>query len=156
MIVCKPELLHSPATILQVWAVKNRLGSDPILSPDWKEWPVFVGSFPDTQKVPDKAICIYDTSGFLDGRCMRTGNVLVHEGINIRVRGTEDYDSQYLMARNLFEKLAKIRNDPVVVKTRGYRIKSFSHTTPIASVGETELRARKSFVLNGLVSITQC
>lgn len=117
------------------------------------EWASFVGQMPDGDKTPDTAIAVYDTAGIVDGRIQRTGETIVHPGINIRVRAI-GYSAARKKASELFNHLDSVKNQSVQLDNgTSYKVNAFTHTTDIVSLGEQETRNRHSFVLNGIVTI---
>lgn len=61
--------------------IKSGVGTDPISN---SEWPIYVGHIP--QNAPPNALGVYDTSGIMDGRLMRTGETISHPGAQIKFR----------------------------------------------------------------------
>jgi hypothetical protein len=57
-------------------------------------WFCTISYLPDGKGVRDNIVTITDTEGSKDGRIMRTGEVIIHPGFQIRVRCT-DYDLGY-------------------------------------------------------------
>jgi hypothetical protein len=57
-------------------------------------WYCTISYLPDGQGVRDNIVTITDTEGSKDGRIMRTGEVIIHPGFQIRVRCT-DYNLGY-------------------------------------------------------------
>jgi len=144
------EKFHSPARVIRQHLKESSLVTD---ETDLGEWPSYVGSMPDTEDTPDDAICIYDTAGMKDGRSMRSGQVWIHEGWMIHVRSS-DYDVGRDKAKELFEHLSREVSDVLVtIEAAVYQIVSVSMTSGIFSLGESETRNRRSFSLNGIVSI---
>ena len=141
---------YSPAQVIHKLLLDAELISDPRQKTDWAG---FIGSMPDGDNTPDSAIAVYDTAGIKDGRFMRTGETVIHPGINIRVRAVGYPDSRK-KAAELFNFLDGV--DDVVVEfdvDSSFKVVSFSHTSDITSLGEQETRNRHSFTLNGIITI---
>ncbi len=67
------------------------------------EWPSFTSFLPDVdaaKKVPANAVCLYDTTGHKHGRLMRTGEVLQHWGVQVKVRSS-DYQVGWMKANKI-------------------------------------------------------
>ena len=94
-------------------------------------WPVYVGATPDS---PDDTITITDTSGKLDGRIMRTGETLKHEGAQIRVRSFS-YNLAGVKARAIWDELGTVHRSLVTVDAIVYRLDSIAKTSSIFSLG---------------------
>lgn len=145
------DLHHSPATIFQTYLRQESFGVNPTSSQTWK---IFVGSMPDDEDPDrDRAICVYDTTGIIFGKCMCDGRIYQQYGINIRVRSV-DYEEGWRRANNIQDNLAALSQETVIIESIEYKIGSFSPTSGIIPLGESEIRSRKSFSLNGIAAIT--
>jgi hypothetical protein len=70
-------MILSPADVLRHWLVEQGFGTLPTSN---QSWPLFVASLPISIVA---AACVYNTTGILDGRLMRSGTVIEHPGIQI-------------------------------------------------------------------------
>lgn len=143
---------HSPATVIQQYLRSEGLGVDAASTSSWK---IFVGSMPDTDDENlDNAICVYDTGGVIDGRCMCDGQVYQHPGTSLRIR-SRSYDLGYRKSKDILDNLSEASRKIVIIGSVEYLFQSFTPTTGVIPLGEVENRGRKSFSLNGLLSISQ-
>ena len=78
--------LHRPAEIIQKVFILTGLGSDPLLDP-LQAWPVYS---PLEPSMPDNCLTIGDTQGRDSGRTMVDGEMLLHYGIQIRIRAINE------------------------------------------------------------------
>jgi len=149
MTISPTDQNHSAARII------SQAIQDHLLTKDHTEteWASFVSSLPDDENSPDEAICVYDSAGFLDGRSMQTGLVYRHPGVAIHVRSI-DYDLGLRKAEEIFRYMGEIKGELVFVEAGSYRINSVTMTSSIIPLGESEVRSRRMFSLNGVVSIT--
>lgn len=137
--------MSSTADIIRNLLVLLDLGEN-----DGNNWPIFVGFLPND---PDNAICIYDTAGRLDGRIMRSGEQIVHPGIQVRVRA-----SNYLDAQGKVTTIARVLDAQyqvtITLGTESYLVQNISRSSDIFSLGvEDSDRRRHSFTVNATVTI---
>ena len=140
----------SPASILASYII-NTLGLMSGYSSD--DWPMFIGSLPDSDNIADDAGAIYDTSGVLDGRLMRNGTIIEHEGVQIRIRSVE-YNDGWQKINDIMDALDAVLNVEVTVDSYDYVLNSLSRAASIAIMGADEKR-RYSFTVNYLCTITE-
>ncbi len=140
--------MTSPADIIR------QLLIDLSLADTSEGWEVFVGFFPDG---PDEALCVYDTAGVLDGRIMETGEVIVHPGIQVRVRGkhyAEVYGKITEMVRGLdaVKKLSVVFSEEEV-----YTVHNVSRSGAILPMGVDEVGNRRlhNFAANMTITISR-
>jgi len=74
------SLSHAPPYIIQQLIIDLGHGT---LVADGLAWPVLAYSMTDS---PERAICVYGTTGQKDGRFMTSGEVQEHYGIQVAVR----------------------------------------------------------------------
>lgn len=110
-----------------------------------------VGSMPDDGT---QCICVYDTSGYIDGRLLRTGETVEHLGVQIRTRSS-DYPTGWGMANGLALVMDGIFKATVIVGGNSYVIESASRTSAILHIGQEEKNRMELFTLNAILSITQ-
>lgn len=148
---------HTPAFILRSVLID---GSVVGLPADLVTWPAYVGSLPNTTSDPDEAVGFYDTAPFIDGRSIRTGEVIKHPGVAIVTRSLL-YDKGYSKADDILRYLTEtVKRSETVLLLDGfeeftYRIESVTLSSGIIALGEGEVRARQSFSMNLLCTITQ-
>jgi len=118
------------------------------------EWPISVAILPDT---PDEAVCAYDTGGRMDGRILRTGEQIVHPGIQIRVRG-KDYLASYAKIRAI-ALLLDLQNDILVAFSdeEVYVIQNVSRTGDILPLGIEDIDGRRchNFTMNAVLTLRE-
>jgi len=136
----------SPADVIRQLLLDLDLGTDE------GDWTVFVSFLPD---VPDIALCVYDTSGKMDGRIMKTGEQIEHPGIQIMVRGT-DHPTTWQKAKDITDSLDQVRRSLVALDSESsYILHNVSRSGAIVPLGvETEgSKRRHLFSINATVTI---
>lgn len=120
-------------------------------------WPVFYGSLPAT---PDNVIVVYDTTPIQEGKSKRTGVEDQHEGIQIRVRGKTNSIARN-MAMQIQNHLTALDREEVSVTAEDSSVHDFLFLNYTVVTGPTflsiddEQNNRKSYVLNGIVTIEE-
>ena len=117
-------------------------------------WEVFVGFFPDE---PDKALCVYDTAGVLDGRIMATGEVIEHPGIQIRVRA-KSYTEVWGKITEVVRALDGVNKVSIVFsEEEAYTVHNVSRSGAILPMGLDEVGNRRlhNFAANMTVTISR-
>jgi hypothetical protein len=145
-LVLDSSFRSSPADIVR------QLLLDLGLSASAGKWVTYVGFLPDT---PDNALCVYDTAGIPDGRIMRTGRQIVHEGIQIRVRGLS-YPEVWVKAKMIAVGLDALHKVLVALSSaEAYTLLNVSRTGDIipAGIEEEGGRRRHHFTVNAVVTI---
>ena len=115
-------------------------------------WKIFVGFLPDQ---PDDAICVYDTTGKLDGRVM-AGEQIEHEGVQIRVRN-RSYPDTWDKINTIATTLDTIKRTIVEISgSELYLIHNVSKTGSIMSLGIEERGSRRyhHFTLNVVLTMS--
>lgn len=142
---------HSPAHILYQVFIDEGWGVDPGTDSDWQ---TFINVLPDDDSYRHNALCIYDTTGILDGRLHTSGETIVHPGLQIRCRG-----KTFAVART---KIAAIANSldallrkAVTIDATNYTIQAFNRTGDPLSLGneEQDRHRRSHMTLNGTITI---
>jgi len=141
--------MNSPANIIWQFLLDEGLGMSTHVA-----WRTYVGFFPTD---PNEAICVYDTPGKQDGRIMRTGEQIIHPGIQIQVRGIE-----YLVAWKKAQAIA-LRLDAVqreIIATESdvfYTLHNVSRTGDIMHLGVEDVgnKRRHMFAINAVLTIAQ-
>lgn len=141
---------HSPAHILRQLLIDDLTVGDHQAS----DWASVVSNLPDDDSLPDNSVGFYNTGGILDGRLMGTGKVVHHPGVMIRVRSDSD-PTAYDKADTIYSRLGTIKREQVTIATETYRIESITVTTDIVFIGESENRARTSYTIDMIMSVTK-
>ena len=104
---------------------------------------------------PDLFVTVTDTGGHTDGRIQRTGEIITHPGIQVRVR-SRDFPTAWDKTQAVLTALSSAKGAVITGRaTRTYRLDSFTMTsTPTLMLIEEQAR-RHTFVLNGLVTIRE-
>jgi hypothetical protein len=138
--------MSTPANIIRQLLLDLNLGQA-----DTKQaWAVYVGFMPDT---PDDAICVYDTAGKLDGRMMRTGQQIEHEGIQVRVRGLL-YPTTIAKAYGIALAFDEQKRSAVTADAANYLIQNISRSGAVLNLGvEDTDRHRYHFTINATLTI---
>jgi hypothetical protein len=114
-------------------------------------WFCTISYLPDGQGIRDNIVAITDTEGSKDGRIMRTGEVIIHPGFQIRVRCT-DYNLGYSKILAIGSFLDSMVNRTVSVtndkKTETLTIVSVSKQSGIMPMGLEPAGRRYHFSLN--------
>lgn len=137
----------SPADVIRQLLVDLNLSSDAN-----EPWRAYTGFLPDD---PDSAICVFDTAGVQDGRLMRTGEQIMHPGVQVMVRGA-DYLETRNRAHDIAIALDAQRKTVVAVDSeQSYTVHNVSRTGDIMSLGmEVEGdRRRHFFTINAVVTM---
>ena len=142
--------MSTPATIVRKLLLDLNLGE--VTSE--ADWTVFVSFLPD---LPDSALCVYDTAGRLDGRLMRTGEQIEHEGVQIRVRGVE-----YPVAWEKVNEIAlaldgQINTTVEIAVDEAYTLHNASRSGAIIPLGQDpeDARRRHNFTINMTLTLSR-
>lgn len=117
-------------------------------------WPVVVDSLPTA---PDDVVVIYNTNGRNFGSLQRSGQQLETPGLQIRVRATTNDKAEGKIAK-IVEALDGLSQKIVTVPldlggpAETYLVSSLDRTTSVIGLPEDPERARRSFVVNYLLS----
>ena len=118
------------------------------------EWPVYVGLLPDGTGDPDDAVAYYDTAGILHGKSLKDGEVFKHSGLMVHVR-SPDYLNAYDKADDLSNKLSALARVKAEIQGEMFLIQSVTLTSDIAFMGISEVRNRRKFSFNAIVSLSR-
>ncbi len=111
---------------------------------DGGAWPGYVEAMPAD---PDNAMAVRDTHGKLDGKLMRSGEVIAHPGIQLMIRGA-DYDETWDKANEIAKFLDETHN----AVSGDFVITSLSRSTPLLSLGKEQGRQRFVFSVNWTIT----
>ena len=142
-------MIASPSKLLQKYFIEEGYGNDP---PHLTR-PIYVGFMPGTSLVPANAIAIYDPTGTKDGRIMKTGEVISHPGIQVRVRAST-YPVAYDKIRSMALRLDIISRRSIIIDDQTYAIMNVTRTGDPISLGLEEATNRVLFVVNSRVTIS--
>ena len=145
------SLTHSPAYVIRQLLVDESLATIRTTT-----WPAFVSSMPDGPRVPDNAICLYNTTARGHGRALTDGEQQGHEGIQVLVRAS-NYDDGRTKTQAVKEKFdTGVYRQLVVVGSSTYHVQSVSCVGSIIDLGnESPESKRLLFSLNATVSLQQ-
>lgn len=127
-----------------------------------KDWCVFVGVLPDTDKIPAKAIALYDLDGDTQGRIHRSvpgkGYVTIqHPGVAVRVR-SENHSSSYNKMVEILDAFAALGRTVISFAEDDswyYVIHSVNRHTTVRSMGVDEKARRRVLACTVRTNITQ-
>jgi len=138
----------SPADVIRQLLIDEGLASNDVEA----DWCAYTGFFPND---PNQALCVYDMAGKQDGRLMKTGEQIIHPGIQIMIRGL-DYLPTRFRAHDIAIGLDAQRKTVVAVESTGsYIVHNVSRIGDIMSLG-MEMdgdRRRHLFTINAVVTI---
>ncbi len=139
----------SPAEVIAACLVKGTLvivptPGGPVPVPGMGLPTLFIGSEADDC---DVAVILYDVGGRFFGRLQRTGQTLVHPGVNLLVRHL-DYPRGYALAQELANFFDAFAAQTVMVGSETVQIQSAYRIGSIISLGEQIGKRRNEFSLN--------
>ena len=149
-VVWTVHLRHSPAQIFRALLVSmdHLVVTNPNVG---VLWPVFVSEMPDDQ---DNCVVICDTGGKYDGRIQRTGDVLTHQGVQVRVRSQNYQDASQKTSYIVKAVDHHTLRGMVQIDDDKYMVQSINRTTNIMPMPPEEHRKRRvSFVFNARMTI---
>ena len=116
-------------------------------------WPLYTNYMPDGDDVQSDAVAMYDTAGILDGRLMRTGEVITHPGLQLRLRSLGNQEG-YAKIESVSLSLDNIAGETLVVSGSTFKILNMRKTTDIIPLGlERGTNRRFLFTVNYLVTL---
>ena len=143
------SLDHSPADIVRFLLIELGVGSEPVSD---TAWPIFVSNTPD---LPDNLITLIDTSGVIDGRIMRTGEVHEHYGLSVQVRGTGHTVAWQKMNQVKTALDESVLNSSVTIDNSNYMVHSVSRRSGPLALGREAETDRFLFTFNVIVALMQ-
>ena len=112
-------------------------------------WPVYRENLPDGPGIANNVGCVFDTPGTKDGRYMRTGKVVEHYGVQLRIES--DDGTGWAKANDVAVALDALTNEVV----GAYTVNNISRSGPVISLGKKEGTTRTSVhVVNFMATIT--
>ena len=139
--------MNSPANIIWQFLLDEGLGMSTHVA-----WRAYVGFFPTD---PNEAICVFDMPGRKDGRIMRTGEQIIHPGIQIQVRGME-YLRTFQKAKTIALRLDRVQKESVATESDVfYTLHNVSRTGDIMHMGVETVGAlrRHVFAINAVLTL---
>lgn len=119
-----------------------------------KDWAAYLSFLPDGAPAPDNAVAIYDTPGLTDGRIMKTGENIIHHGVQVKFRA-KTYILGWRKANDVAQEFEKVLRRTVTVETSTYKVQAISQVGTILSLGVDEgTKRRDLFTLNVIVSLS--
>lgn len=142
-------MIASPSQVMQTYLIKAGYGN----LPPHSIWPIYYGFLPGIPAVPANVIAVYDPVGYKDGRIMKTGETIVHPGIQLRVRSST-YSVAYDKMQRLAKALDNIRRESIIVENELYVIESVTRAGSPISLGLEESTNRVILVVNSLITLS--
>lgn len=145
--------LHDVEDVIQQLLIDLGLATDPS---SWASggvgnpWPVFAGSEPT---LPDNVVTVKTTTPRPDGRSMLDGEVWVHWGFQVRIRGI-DQPTAFVKAEAIRVRLNEgVDGALVTLAGHQYRVSCVSGTNNIRLGTEVPKSKRHLRTVNGLAPI---
>lgn len=138
--------LHTGAEVLRAALVAAGVCSLP--GRKVGEWPGYVGHMP---KMPDNAVCVYDTAGWRTGRIQKTGESLSKPGWQVRVRAAGHREGVTKM-HEIQNALDGILRDPVTIDSVAYTVQATTQVGTVIPIGLEPEGTRTQFTLNGTIT----
>lgn len=126
----------------------------PTLPPPPTVWVCYTNGMPDK---PDNCVALFDGTPKLDGRIMRTGEVVRHPGLIVRIRAV-DYDTGFNFGQLLigyFDEVIGLTPALVTLDSVTYNIRNVSRKTDLVPLGEEKNTRRQIFTLDTKLTITR-
>ena len=138
---------HSQCQIVRKLLIDNAFGVEPV---NGAVWPIYFSSLPDGEasspKVADEAICVYDTDGLKDGRIMASGEVVVHEGFQVKVRAKSGgYQAAQKKLKQIAQFLDTVLRVAITLDTTDYIIQNITRLSPASWAGKEPTSKRRDF-----------
>lgn len=142
-------MTHSPAEVLRALLIADGLCPSNQVS----AFACFVSSMPDE---PDAVVCTYDSDGRLDGRLMRTGEVIEHPRVVIQVRSAT-FTAGWQKMEAIRALIDSVKRREVTVQVATYLVQNISRTSTILALGQEEgtTKRREYFSLNVLMTLQE-
>jgi Bacteriophage minor capsid protein len=118
------------------------------------DWPVYNNYMPDAPGIKDNLITLTDTSGIKDGRIMRSGQTVIHPGIQVKIRAV-DFNPGWVLMDAIGTMFDTIANVAVTVNVHNYVIAAISRNGIFSLGRESEGKERSFIGMNILVTLNQ-
>lgn len=139
-------MIDSPSAILKKFFIDQLVFGDPTAGT--LVWPIYDSFLPDEPLVPDSAAAITDTDGLKDGRIMKTGESIMHQGLQLLVRSQDKTDA-WTQIDKAKSYLDAIQMTSVSVGLQTYTVWSVTLLAPPMFIGiEPGTKRRRLYSLN--------
>lgn len=145
---------YTQAAVIAAALAQGGCGVLPSRTPedDTPVWPIYASHMPPT---PDNAICVYDTTGYGDGRLQASGETVRHPGWQVKIRA-RTYLVGAAKMKCVQRLLDTMRRLQVVVGTDAYMIHAVKQTSDVIHMGQEEdADKRELFTLNGTITLEE-
>jgi len=145
-------LLQTPAAILAAYIIDQGIGSmtDPA---DDLDWPLYIAFTPDNDNTKTDLGVVYDTTGLKDGRLMVSGEVVEHQGVQIKIRSRTHLDGWNKLDA-ISRSLDAVFNDTVIIGANEFLIQNIKRSGLIIPLGvEKGTKNRRLFTANFLLTL---
>jgi hypothetical protein len=139
----------TPAYAIRELFIRNGLGSATFKD----DWFITVAYLPDNSVSKDKIIAITDTEGNYDGRIFRSGDVIIHPGLQIRVRSI-DYMEGYQKMTSINKWIDAFKGEKVVINNDSLIILTVNRQTGIMPMGQDSHGRRFNFSTNYILTVS--
>lgn len=99
---------------------------------------------------PHNFLSLYDGDGFKDGRISRSGEPIIHYGIQLQIRHI-DYGLGWTWGKEMQDFLSKIGNKTLTIGSVNVLFQNFTIQSSLTYVSTDEL-ARSFFTINGFLT----
>lgn len=142
----------SAAHVLRAYLLGLGWATDPPAPPTtMRPYLLYALSMPDKW---DRAACVYNTVGRLEGRLQRGGLTIEKYGILIKVRA-EDEPTCFSKIKELPSIFDDINKEPVAYGGTTWCLFAVHRTSPILPIGPEEDNKRYLYTINALVSVKE-
>jgi len=144
-----PVAPTTPAMYIAQYLSEGGVGVYPwVGAPLKNSWPIFIGYEGETG---EESIVVADTQGRGDGRNHRTGESIVHPGIQIRIRHPI-HEVGYAKTDGIAKLLDTLHNRALVVVGVTRKIVAVTRIGDIMTMGAAEGDRRQNFSINAILT----
>lgn len=139
---------HPPSMIVSKYLTDQGIFSATLTD----DWALFFSSLPDG---PRNAGAFFDTQGIKDGRISETGENVIHEGLQLRVRSKEVIGG-WAKIKSAEVQLSKAKNVEIVIDSDTYILHNVSLVAPATQIGPVKGASRyMEWTSNFILTVTQ-
>ncbi len=120
---------------------------------DGADWPVYVGTLPDSEDIEDNLLAVFLTAGILHGKRM-DGVLVQHYGIQIRCRSVDESDGYEKLKEIVTHLLAQHWVSISLDSGEQYRLESITQTSDIVPIA-LDAKQRTHMTVNLIMACTQ-